>query len=76
MSWSVIIQAIFLIVAYSIILYLVMLVWKDHEIAQFDPYLILEIPRDAGDKAIRKVGLPFLEVVVVIVVVVVCASSS
>ena len=35
-------------------LFLVTRVWSDAEIAQFDPYAILEIATDADDRSIRK----------------------
>lgn len=53
-SWSFCVQLVVLLAAYALIAFLVVKVWQDHEIAQFDPYVILEIPRDAPDKVIRK----------------------
>jgi translocation protein SEC63 len=47
-------NAFCLAVAYGICIYLIMLVWNDRDIAQFDPYLILEIAKDAEDRVIRK----------------------
>ena len=43
-----------LLLTYALFLFLVTRVWSDAEIAQFDPYAILEIAKDADDKVIRK----------------------
>lgn len=54
LSCGVITNAILLFITYSLFIYLVMRVWNDAEIAQFDPYSILEIATDADDRTIRK----------------------
>lgn len=43
-----------LLLTYALFMYLVTRVWSDAEIAQFDPYAILEIATDADDRSIRK----------------------
>lgn len=50
LSCGTITNAILLLITYSIFIYLVLAVWNDAEIAQFDPYTILEIPLDADDR--------------------------
>ena len=54
MSCGVITNAILLTLTYALFVFLVLRVWNDAEIAQFDPYAILEIATDAEDRAIRK----------------------
>ena len=53
-SCGVVANAVCLLLTYALFVYLVMRVWNDAEIAQFDPYTILEIPLDADDRVIRK----------------------
>lgn len=51
---GVIANGVCLLLTYALFLYLVTRVWSDAEIAQFDPYAILEIAHDADDRTIRK----------------------
>jgi len=54
MSCGVITNAVLLTLTYALFVFLVLRVWNDAEIAQFDPYAILEIATDAEDRTIRK----------------------
>lgn len=51
---GVIANGVCLFLTYALFLFLVTRVWSDAEIAQFDPYAILEIATDADDRSIRK----------------------
>lgn len=53
-NYTFLVHAVVLLLAWILTLYLIHLVWNDAEIAQFDPYHILEISSDADDKVIRK----------------------
>jgi len=54
MSCGVMTNAVLLTLTYALFVFLVLRVWNDAEIAQFDPYAILEIATDAEDRTIRK----------------------
>lgn len=53
-SCGLVTNAVLLVMTYGLFVFLVLRVWNDAEIAQFDPYAILEISTDAEDRAIRK----------------------